>query len=97
MAHAESYFACSEQRQVRGWTRQAACHAAPARARRASRPRCVPLDQQGVSQIPAGASGEARGFHSKLGSPYKRGMQCSMGEGGSGRDRMGPGLLETQE
>ena len=52
----------------------------PEHARRADRG-ASPFDQQGVSQIPAGASGEARGFRSKLGSPYKRGTQCSM-EGG---------------
>src|SRR6266540_1151991 len=32
MAHAVPHFACSEQRQVRRWTRQAARHADPVRA-----------------------------------------------------------------
>src|SRR5438105_3180232 len=80
MAHAVPHFACSEQRQVRRWTRQAARHADPVRARWHLRARCIPLDQREVSQIPAGASSGAQGFAGKLLLCYKRGMQSSIEE-----------------
>src|SRR6266542_5026029 len=47
-------------------------------ARRHLRTRCVPLDQRGVSQIPAGASSGAQGFAGKLLLCYKRDMQSSI-------------------
>src|SRR6266540_5987774 len=96
---AESYFACSEQRQARGQTRRAACHTAPARARRASRPRCVPrlpvirrTPASSPPESPLSPRAKREASSTSFRSLYKKGTQCSMkrgffGEGDFGRNK----------
>src|SRR6266508_6114611 len=82
MALTVPHFACSEQRQVRRWTRQAARHADPVRACKGH----AGTSEQGASPLTSGESArfplepraERQASPASFCALYKKSTQCSM-------------------
>src|SRR6266540_6544627 len=80
-----SHFACSEQRQVRGWTRQVTRHANPVRACKGhagtSERGAFPLTSGESARFPLEPRAEREASPASFCTLYKRGLQGSVGGG----------------
>src|SRR5438045_8338106 len=76
------HFACSEQRQVKRWTRQAARHADPVRACKGhagtSEQGAFPLTSGESARFPLEPRAEREASPASFCTLYKRSTQCSM-------------------
>src|SRR5207247_305034 len=90
VALAVPHFACSEQRQVRRWTRQAARHADPVRACKGhagtSEQGASPLTSGESARFPLGPRAERQASPASFCTLYKRSTQCSMKRGARRED-----------